>query len=333
MGYGTVRRSGFRPAWWLRGPHLQTLWGALLRPRPSVATRRERLELPDGDFLDLDWTLGDEGPVVLILHGLEGSSDSHYARGLLAAAAARGWRGLVMHFRGCSGEPNRLERCYDAGDTRDIAHVVDLLHRREPATPLACVGYSLGGNALLKWLGETGLAGPVRAAAAVSVPFLLEAAARRMGSGLSRIYQRHLIGGLHASYRRKFSAHPAPPVSPEDLPGLADFFAFDDRVTARLQGYAGVEDYYRRASSRQYLHGIRVPTLLIHALDDPFLLPSAIPGRQELSDRTLLELSPHGGHVGFIGGGAPWRPVYWLEQRIPRFLARHLEPRGGNGGG
>ncbi|HHW78021.1 MAG TPA: hydrolase [Xanthomonadaceae bacterium] len=315
-----IQPADFRPAWWLPGPHAQTLWPVLCRRRPRLSLRRERLELPDGDFLDLDWTVGARGPIVLVLHGLEGSSDSHYALGLLVAIARRGWRGAVMHFRGCGGEPNRLARSYCAGDTADIAYVVDWLHQREPAAPLAAVGYSLGGNALLKWLGETDADPPLRAAVAVSVPFLLDACARRLGRGLSRLYQFHLLRELRRSYRDKFQHRLDGPISLDQLTALRDFYAFDDRVTAPLHGYAGAHDYYARASCRPYLRRIRVPTLILHALDDPFMSPDAIPEAAELSASVRLEPSPHGGHVGFVDGRWPWRAGYWLERRIPAFL-------------
>ncbi len=320
--HGVIRTAEFRPAWWLPGPHLQTLWGSLFRRRVPLLLRRERLELPDGDFIDLDWTTGDSGPIVIILHGLEGSSESHYIRGLLAALEARGWRGVVMHFRGCGGEPNRLDRHYNAGETEDLAHVIDVLNRREPATPLACVGYSMGANALLKWLGETGERSRVRAAVAVSVPFMLEAAAKRMKGGMSRLYQAYLVGKLRRSYQRKFHNRPSRPASLEHVEGVRDFYAFDDAVTAPLHGYAGARDYYDRASCRQFLGAIRAPTLIIHAVDDPFFFPWIIPGPEELGAAVTLELSHRGGHVGFIGGATPWRPEYWLERRIPNFLER-----------
>lgn len=320
---GTVRDSDFQPAWWLPGPHLQTLWPALCRRLPPVGVRRERLELADGDFVDLDWSLNPAGPVVVILHGLEGSSASGYARGLLAAAVRRGWRAVVLHFRGCSGQPNRLARSYNAGDTVDLAAVVEELRRREPATPLAAVGYSLGGNVLLKWLGETACC-PLAAAAAVSVPLVLDLAAQRLQRGFSRLYQRHLLRNLKAAYRRKFRHRTDLPLPLAGLAGLRDFYAFDDRVTAPLHGYAGVHDYYARASCRQYLKNIRTPTLILHALDDPFMRPAVVPAAAELSPWVILELSRHGGHVGFVAGGLPWRPRYWLEERIPAFLAGPL---------
>jgi predicted alpha/beta-fold hydrolase len=320
-----IRKSDFRPAWWLPGPHLQTLWPTLARRGSPPANCRERLELADGDFLDLDWTLGKDGPIVVILHGLEGSSNSGYVRGLLTAVVARGWRGVVMHFRGCSGVPNRLARSYNAGDTEDIAAVTATLRQREPTTPLACVGYSLGGNVLLKWLGERGAAIPLQAAVAVSVPFLLDTTAQRLRRGFSRCYQAYLLRHLRASYRRKFGIQAQLPFPLQDLGSLSDFYAFDDKITAPLHGYLGVHDYYARASCRQYLKGIKVPTLILHAADDPFMLPSAMPTAEELSKNVTLELSARGGHVGFVGGRWPWRAVYWLEQRIPEFLARHLE--------
>lgn len=316
-----IHLSAFRPAWWLSSPHAQTLWPVLCRRRPDPPLRRECLELPDGDFLDLDWTIGERGPLVLVLHGLEGSSASHYARGLLAALVRQGWRGVVMHFRGRGGQPNRLARGYCAADTADIAYLVDRLREREPTTPLTAVGYSLGGNALLKWLGETGANAPLRAAVAVSVPFVLDNTARRLRTGCSRLYQHHLLRALKRSYRQKFRQRQDGPVALTDLPTLRDFYAFDDRITAPLHGYANVHDYYARASCRPYLRYIRVPTLILHALDDPFMHPEATPEADELSPSVRLELSSHGGHVGFVAGRWPWRAEYWLEQRIPEFLA------------
>lgn len=321
-----IENAAFRPAWWLRGPHRQTLWAALARRKPEVALRRERIELPDGDFIDLDWTDGadagaGDSPLIIVVHGLEGSSKSGYARGILAAAVKRKWRGVVMHFRGCSGEPNRLARSYNAGDTDDFDFLIKILRQREAQTKIAAVAYSLGGNMLLKWLGENGYQAPLDAAAAVCVPFLLETAALRMQRGLSRIYQYRLLHDMRASYRRKFGANTLQgPVDPGRLGALDDFFKFDDKVTAPLHGYEGVEDYYRRASCRQYLKYIAIPTLILHARDDPFMLPRAIPEAEELAPSIRLELSRYGGHVGFVEGVLPWRPRYWLEQRIPDFL-------------
>lgn len=308
----------FIPAWWLPSPHLQTLWPTLARHGPRPELQRERLELPDGDFLDLDWTARTEGPLVLVLHGLEGSSGSPYARGILAAIHDAGWRGVLMHFRGCSEEPNRLARSYHSGETGDLAHVLGVLKTRYPETPLAAAGYSLGGNVLLKYLGEQGERAGIRCAVAVSVPFDLGRAADRLEQGLSRLYQWHLVGKLHRSLHRKLRLGRVP----ERYAGcvqLATFRAFDDQVTAPLHGFSGADDYYRRSSSRQYLKGIRVPTLILHARDDPFLPPDAIPQPRDLSPAVTLKITEKGGHVGFVSG-PPWRPVYWSEGRIIGFL-------------
>ena len=299
------------------------MFATLFRRRPSLALRRERIELDDGDFLDLDWGPRTHGPVVLVLHGLEGSSDSPYASGMLEIAHARGWSGVVMHFRGCSGEPNRLPRSYHSGDTRDLADVVSHLRARGDVPALAAVGYSMGGNVLLKWLGERGANAPLAAAVAVSVPYTLSLTADRLTRGLSRIYQRRLIGDLRAKLRRKFS-HRASPIDLERAHGSRNFWEFDDRVTAPLHGFTDVHDYYTRSSSRQYLRDIRVPTLMLHAEDDPFMTPEGLPSHDELSPSIALEVSARGGHVGFVHGNLPWRPRYWLEERIPAFLESYL---------
>ncbi len=314
-----VRRAEFRPAWWLPGPHLQTLWPTLLRRRPRLALQRERLELTDGDFLDLSWTGPATGPVVLVLHGLEGSLHSHYAAGLLDTLARSGYRACLVHFRGCSGEPNRLPRSYHSGDTGDVQAVAEHIRASCGRYPYAAVGFSLGGNVLLKWLGEQGSLAPVERAVAVSVPFVLNDAALRLRQGFSRVYERHLIGKLQAKFRAKFRNLACP--LQVDVGTLRSFRRFDDQVTAPLHGFSGVDDYYRRASSRQYLALIRVPTLLLHAADDPFMYPHTVPGAHELAESVELELAARGGHVGFIAGRWPARAEYWLEHRILRWLA------------
>ena len=318
-----MNESVFKPAWWLPGPHLQTLWPTLCRKRQKrIALTRERFELSDGDFLDLDWA-GKEGPIVLILHGLEGSVRSPYAQGMLAAVVKNGWRGLFMHFRGCSGEPNRLARGYHSGETEDLAQVVHAIRRREPEVPMAAIGFSLGGNVLLKWLGETGQANPLRAATAVSVPFELNKAVKRFQRGFSQIYQWHLLKCLRKRLTKKFRQHQALPFFPT-LANLKTIWEFDEKITAPLHGFAGAEEYYSLCSSRQYLSKIRIPTLLVHAQDDPFMTQDLIPEQEELAEPVKLELTPTGGHVGFVSGRFPWRSEYWLEKRVPAFLKTYL---------
>jgi len=317
--------SSFHPAAWARGPHAQTLWASVIRRPPRLAWRPERLELPDGDFLDLCWTGGETGPIVLLVHGLEGSIRSRYARGLLRAITSRGWRGVMMHLRNCSQEPNRLTRSYHSGETGDPGFVIDTLRRREPHAPLAAVGYSIGGNMLLKLLGERGRDAALRAAVAVSVPYDLSRACDRMERGLSRLYQAHLVRLLKRSARRKIKhLRRDLGMDIQSLRPLRTFRQFDGAVTAPMHGFESAEDYYTRASSRRWLKNIQTPTLLLHARDDPFMTPDVLPNDSELSPACRLEVSERGGHIGFVSG-PPWAPRYWLERRIPEFLAQHLE--------
>lgn len=315
---GAVVESGFTPAWWLRNPHLQTLWPVLFRRHPRPVLERERVELPDGDFIDIHWT-GQGERLALILHGLEGGSDSHYARGLLDCLARRGFRAGVVHFRGCSGALNRLARSYHSGDTGDLAYVASRITARSGGRPFSLVGFSLGGNVLLRWLAEMGAKAPVDAAVAVSVPFYLAEVASKLERGASRLYQWRLVSALKRKMRRKLKLRPLPPEIGDFAPART-FHQFDDMVTAPLHGFVDADDYYRRASCAPLLSRVRRPTLIIHAADDPFMTPRAVPEVAALSPQVRLELSRRGGHVGFIAGKFPGRPRYWLEERIPRFL-------------
>jgi predicted alpha/beta-fold hydrolase len=313
-----IIESSFRPAWWCHNPHLQTMWPLAVKPaHPPLG--RERIELPDGDFIDLDWTTNSTGPLVIVMHGLEGSAHSHYARRIMRALPAHGMRGVIMHFRGRSGQPNRLARAYHSGETGDINTIVNLLKERESEPLLAVIGYSLGGNVLLKWLGELGNQVPVRSAVAVSVPFVLSQLADHMSKGVARLYQRYLVKSLHRSFATKAAVVDLH-LSVEEISELDSFWKFDDKVTAPIHGFKDAVDYYRQCSSRQYIKGIRVPTLVLHSRDDPFMTQAVIPGEDEITESVQLELSDHGGHVGFISGGTPWSPEYWLEPRIIRFL-------------
>lgn len=325
--------NGFRPARWLPGGHLQTLFSPLLRRRPQLPRQRQRLALSDGDFLDLDW-YGPEstaGPCIILLHGLTGSAESPYILGQQQALAARGWRSVAVNWRGCSGEPNQRARSYHSGASDDLAEVVGHLRQQLPQHDLAAVGYSLGGNVLLKYLGECGADCPLQAAAAVSVPFHLDQCADRIGEGFSRVYQARFLRDLlaYVANKRRLFAHHS--LSAEQarldalgtLEGMDSLWDFDDRVTAPLHGFASAADYYQRCSSRFFLAGIQVPTLIVQALNDPFVYPHSVPELAELSASTRMELHPRGGHVGFIEG-PPWRPGYYLERRLPEWLAQQL---------
>ncbi len=299
------------------------MWPYLLRRLPKVVRRRERLELPDGDFLDLDWSGDSSGPLAVVLHGLEGSSRSHYVAGIMHALRLHGWRSVLLHFRGCSGTPNRLARGYHAGETGDLDYVVRLLRQREPATPIAVIGYSLGGNVLLKWLGEQGAQAPIIGAVAVSVPFMLANAAVRLNTGVSRLYQWSLLHRLRASMRDKWHGQGRSD-GVAMLESLRSLREFDDRVTAPLHGFAGADDYYARCSARGFLQQIRIPTLILQARDDPFMTPDGLPDPQELSACIDFELTDTGGHVGFVSGTSPWRARYYPEERLPAFLNEQL---------
>ncbi len=313
----------YRAPAWLPGSHAQTIWPLLIKG-PLPPYRRERWETPDGDFIDLDWVDGATGaPCVVLFHGLEGSSRSHYARRLMHAASRRGWHGVVVHFRGCSGEPNRLARAYHSGDSPEIDWVLRRLRAASHAA-LFAAGVSLGGNALLKWAAELGAEAdaPAMAIAAVSVPLDLAAANDSLSAGFNLVYARHflrtLIPAAQAKHRRfpgRFDLHRALAART-----LRDF---DDAVTAPLHGFAGADDYYARSSAGPLLGQIRLPTLLLHAFNDPFLPPAALPRAERLPPAVRLELFPHGGHVGFVQGPPPGQ-LDWMPERVLAHFAEQL---------
>ncbi len=325
-------KSAFKSAWWLPHAHLQTLWSSFSSRGIGLQRRRERAQTADGDFLDLDWYGTNNGPLVILLHGLSGSSASTYILGLQDAIHKLGWRSVALNFRGCSGTPNQTARWYHSGETEDIHFLYQLLRKREPRTPLMAVGYSLGGNVLLKWLGE-GMELDLVGAVAVSVPFRLDNSADRMGQGFSRIYQRQLVDELlraienKKTYLEEIGRYEEAECIKElgKLQDVRDFWQFDGRITAPLHGFTSAQDYYDRSSSRVYLSNIRVATLIIQAEDDPFMTREGFPQESELSDCTTLELSREGGHVGFVGGNTPLRPQYWLDRRIPQWLEAQLD--------
>lgn len=307
----------FKPCWWLKNPHAQTIAATWFKQRklPGLA---DRFELQDGDFIDLIW-YGKERtdrPVVLILHGLEGSDDSHYVRSAVRALDRNGFSVVFMFHRGCSDEHNRLDRSYHSGETGDMEAAMAHIKRCTGEDVYAAIGYSLGANALLKYLGEQGDSALLEKAIAVSTPFDLYAACIKLDTGVSRIYQRHLVGRLIKRFEDKFKNRSSP-VNVE-VSSLQSFLKFDEHVTAALNGFDGALDYYTRSSSRQYISGIRIPCLIIHAADDPFLPTACIPDAIELPDCVQMMLSEQGGHVGFIGG-ILW-PRRWLDSAILKYL-------------
>lgn len=311
--------SDFRSPWWLNNRHLQTLYPTFFRQRLKLPIQTERLELDDGDFLDLAHCHQDGCPQAIILHGLEGSLNSHYATPLIAALRAAGFSVTFLHARGCSGEPNRLPRRYHSGETRDLHHVLQTLSTRDESVTQVVVGISLGGNILLKYLGEGQVVDSLAAAVAISVPFDLANAAATLQTGFARIYQKHLLNRLVNATRKKFNTMP-PPFDMSLLDKMTTLYEFDDVVTGPLHGFRDADDYYTQSSSRQYLGNIELPTHIIHAADDPFMTSEAIPSADELSDSVTLELLNSGGHVGFVDGFKP----DWLETRVAEILREDL---------
>ncbi len=310
---------------WLPGGHLQTIYPTLFLRGPMVAYRRERWELDDSDFLDVDWLDGaGDAPLLVLFHGLEGSSASPYARNLMQAASRRGWRGVAVNFRGCSGEPNRLPRAYFAGDSAEIGSVLARLRSRFPKTPLHTVGISLGGNALLKWLGEAGSAAGqyVSSAAAISAPLDMNAAGTALDQGFNRrVYTAHFLSTLKAKSLAKAARFPGL-LDEGAIRAATTFREFDTLVTAKLHGFRDAEDYWTRASSKPLLPNIDIPALVLNAKNDPFLPAAALPRPQQVSPSVTLLQPETGGHVGFPDGVFPGH-IDWLPQRILEFLDQH----------
>ena len=320
-GLSLFQVGRFSPPRWLRNPHLQTLWPKFFRKRPQLSLQPERLELCDGDFIDLAWVRGGQGPIVLMLHGLEGNLRSHYALPVLATLARSGFQPVFMYLRGCSGEPNRLSRTYHSGAAEDLAEVLSLL--QESGRPVsAAIGFSLGGNLLLRYLGLSGEQALLKTAMAVSVPFVLGDAARRLENGPSRIYQRYLLNRLKRSYIRKFSGTASP--IEVDLDRIHTLWQYDEQITAPLNGFAGADDYYHRCSSIHYLRYITVPTLILHSLDDPFMYPHNVPAPDQVGPGVHLAIQDHGGHVGFVEGRALGAKGCLIDRLAPAFFRRHL---------
>ncbi len=316
----------FRPAWWLAGPHLQTLWASLVRRPTLPELRDERLELSDGDFLDIKWLDAGEtdAPLVFIFHGLQGSIESPYIGRTLNALKERGLRGLFLHFRSCGGEPNRLARGYHAGETGDIAHVIRTVHEREPETLLGAIGFSLGGNALLKHLGEARGETLISAAVGVSVPYDMLACSGRLDQGFSKIYRDYLLRMIFKAVRQKRALLEEAGVDVDSVVASKTLRELDDRLIVPLHGFDDADDYYVKTSSKPYLREITCPTLLIQSVDDPFLRPSLLPEQEECGPLVERHFFANGGHVGFLEGSIPGitspylagPPMDWLASKL-----------------
>lgn len=343
----TYAAEPYKAPFWLPGGHLQTIIASLLSKGSEVKYRRERWELNDGDFIDVDWAdalpehlkstdnnaqlnlseplesdgIDQKKPVIVIFHGLEGNSQSQYAKSLIGAALAKGWQGAVIHFRGCSGEPNRLPRVYYAGDSQEIDNMLSRVRSIYPDNPIYAVGYSLGGNALLKWLGEFGSNSTpnISKAVAVSAPIDLKASAVSLDNGLNRILYTPVFVD---------SMRPKALALSKRFPGLLDdkrinraktIHDIDNAVTSVLYGAEDASDYYRKNASKPFLKNITLPTLIINAKNDPFMPPQFLPTTDEVSEYVTLDYQEEGGHVGFY---SPFvnNEHSWLPSRIIEFL-------------
>lgn len=313
-----VIESEFRAPFLLGNGHVQTILGAMLRHRHTLSFAYERLELLDGDFLDLRWLRRKQERLAILSHGLEGSAGQGYIQGMASALVAHGWDVLAWNFRGCSDEPNRLVRLYHSGATEDLRAVID--HAAQRYSRIALIGFSLGGNLTLKYLGEAPPHPGVVAGAAVSAPVDLAASARRLDTRWSnRIYLRRFIRSLIAKVEAKALRFPDE-IDARGSRALRTFQEFDDRYTSRLHGFRDAADYWAQASARQYLHQITVPALLLNARDDPFLAPECFPFPEaERNPCFYLEAPESGGHLGFLESAGGLRP--WFERRIVEFLA------------
>ncbi|MEX3814026.1 hydrolase [Paraburkholderia sp. BR13439] len=319
----------YRAPLWLPNRHVQTIVPSLFARRPAVSFRRERWDTPDGDFIDLDWVahdtpLTDTAPLFVLFHGLEGSSSSHYAVALMAAAREYGWHGVVPHFRSCSGPLNRLPRFYHLADSNEVDWILRRL-RAAHRGPVVAAGVSLGGNVLLRWLGERqdDAAQVVAAAAAISTPIDVHAGGRALSQGFGLVYTRSFLKTLKHKANQKLA----------QFPGLFDrdamlasrtMYEFDNVVTAPLHGFRNTDDYWSTATTRPLLPLIQVPTLVLNARNDPFLPAEALPSRHEVSAAVELYQPEHGGHAGFMTGPFPGR-IDWLSRRVFGYLEQHVD--------
>jgi hypothetical protein len=315
--------STYRAPRWLPGGHLQTIWPARLVPLPDVAYRRERWPTPDGDFIDVDFALpepaADGAPLLALFHGLEGDSGSHYSRVTMRHFADLGWRAMVVHFRGCSGEPNLMLRAYHSGDSEEGDWVLRTIRRRWPSARLHAVGVSLGGNMLAKWLGERGdEARFVTASASIGSPLDLVAGGHAIGRGFNRLYTRMFLATLKAKARDKAERF-GYAIDAEVLRRARDLYEFDNLFTAPVHGFRDTLDYWTRASAKPLLGNVRVPHLVLNARNDPFVPAESLPQAGQVSASVTLEQPMEGGHIGFAGGRFPGH-LRFLPERLERFF-------------
>ena len=317
----------FKPKLTLKNRHLQTLYAPLFRKQTTPKVEVEHFNLEDGDFLESYWyneKPNDNRPIVVLFHGLAGSFNSPYIQGIMKALEAKGFSSVLMHFRGCSGKENLLPRAYHSGDTADARAWLNYLRVKYKESNLYAIGYSIGGNMLLKLLGEDGEKSILQSAVSVSAPMDLDITAKTINKGFSKRYQAHLLKPLKETLLAKFDKFDMEILlnkTRQDIQNIKTIEEFDEYYTAPINGFKSAQDYYKKCSAKQFLKDIKVPTLIIHALDDPFMTPKILPCENEISEHIQLKITKHGGHVGFVHGGI-FKPKYWLEERIVDYLSK-----------
>jgi hypothetical protein len=327
--FGRIAQANFAPTYWLKNPHLQTILPKYFLPTPTVKYVNERVITPDNDFVDLAWAMPPKNSkirgIVILFHGLEGSSESHYIKHLVEVLLAENIGSVVMHFRGCSGEPNLTLKGYHSGATFDPEFIVPLVKRRYSSLPLFAVGFSLGGNMLMKLMANRSDL-PIEASVCVSAPLNLAASSASISQGFSAVYQRHLMKSMKKNLLAKMAlvdmSHTLK-VSPREISELQTFLEFDDHITSVLHGFENAGDYYHKCSALLDLPSINKPTLIIHAQDDPFMDKRVIPSPNLINKHVAYELSQHGGHVGYLNA-LSGNQTLWLPERITRFLIEIL---------
>ena len=323
---GKLLSEKFKPAFGMKNKHIQTLYSSFFRNIKQPEIEIEEFTLEDGDFLEAYWHKINNPhantPIVVLFHGLAGSYESPYIKGIMTSLAKEGFNSVLMHFRSCSGKMNNLPRSYHSGETGDALYFIKSIKKRFPHAKLFGVGYSLGGNMLLKLLGEMGKNSLLDGAVSVSAPLQLDICADAIDNGFSKIYQNHLVKNLNRSLTEKYTKHDMKSLlnfDKKNIKNIKTFWEFDEIYTAPIHGFKSAQDYYTKCSSKQFLKDIDTPTLIIHSADDPFMNADILPNEKELSSQCTFELSKNGGHVGFISASL-FKPKYWLETRIIEFI-------------
>ena len=330
MSKKDLTKSEFQPPWWARNKHIQTIYPRFFQRRIPLSTRLEKIELPDGDFVNLVWAEAKSAfspkGLMVVFHGLEGSIRSHYANDFMAKCLSKGWQPVLMHFRGCGGVLNLTTRAYHSGETEDATFILEKLKKKFPDIPRIAVGFSLGGNMLLKLLGENPNQRLINAAVAISAPFKLDECAKSINDGFSRFYQKYLLKSMRSTLiakMQKIDYSKSIQLKQQHINTISTFREFDEKVTAPIHGFLSADQYYQQCSAIGYLKSINTPTLVLHSKDDPFMNENVVPKEQELSDKITFELSEKGGHVGFMQG-TPWRPTIWFHQRVLEFAEKFI---------